>query len=135
MDDIIWSSGDNEFLFQCWKYFKNEHSKWVKHCLMQGEKLIISRQPFNVLLLSWVWNTKPFHCNIFCERWNLWWSHIYTCSSGDLFTKCYQKCFHMKAHLTFHCCLYDKVKKLNVLAAKSWKRCSNFCSWGFQTYP
>ena len=57
-------------------------------------------------------NTKLF--NFCCERRDLLCSRsngdIFTCEDNTLFSRVKISCFRGKAHLVFHCCLYNKCK-------------------------
>ena len=60
-------------------------------------------------------NAKPF--NFCCERLDLLCNRsngdIFTCKDNMLFSRVKISCFRGKAHLVFHCCLYNKISSWN----------------------
>ena len=62
-------------------------------------------------------NTKPF--NFCCKRRDLLFNRrngdIFTCEDNMLFSHVKISCFRGKAHLVFHCCLYNKSFSFKIL--------------------
>ena len=88
----------------------------MKYFSTREEKFCISKQPCNVLFIIFIsTNEIPNHFTLIsfcCERHDLLCSHynsdLFTCGDNMLFSCVKISCFHGKAHLVFHWCLYNK---------------------------
>ena len=84
-----------------WRY---EISLWV----LKNISRVSGANEWNIFQHEW--NTKPFYFR--CERRNFLCSHsngvIFTCENNMLSSRVKISRFPAKAHLVFHCCLYNK---------------------------
>ena len=117
IEDITWPCRDRKCLFECWKIF-HEWAQWTSEIYFSIQDEIYVSPSGCVICSIYYINTNeiPNHFTwivFWYERGDLFRSHsngdIFTCEDNMLFSHVKISSCCAKAHLVFHCGLYNKI--------------------------